>query len=87
MYAIRSYYDDIFAIQDEISAEVVDQLKLELLAGPPSAEEIDPVAYDLYLRGRHLVHSVRSEAVLDEAVELLSRSVELAPDYVRNNFV
>ena len=39
--------DDIFAIQDEISAEVVDQLKLKLLAGPPSAEEIDPVAYDL----------------------------------------
>lgn len=74
--------DDIFAIQDEISAEVVDQLKLELLAGPPSAEEIDPVAYDLYLRGRHLVHSVRTEEVLDEAVELLSRAVELAPDYV-----
>jgi len=74
--------DDIFAIQDEISAEVVDQLKLELLAGPPSAEEINPVAYDLYLRGRHLVHSVRTEEVLDEAVELLSRSVELAPEYV-----
>ncbi len=74
--------DDIFAIQDEISAEVVSQLKLELLAGPPSAEEIDPVAYDLYLRGRHLVHSIRTAEVLDEAVELLSRSVELAPDYV-----
>jgi TolB-like protein len=74
--------DDIFAIQDEISADVVDQLKLELLAGPPSAEQIDPVAYDLYLQGRHLVHSVRTEEVLDEAAELLSRSVELAPDYV-----
>jgi adenylate cyclase len=74
--------DDVFAIQDEISADVVDQLKLELLAGPPSAEEIDPVAYDLYLQGRYLVHSVRTEEILDEAVELLSRSVELAPDYV-----
>ncbi len=74
--------DDIFAIQDEISAEVVDQLKLELLAGPPRAEEIDPLAYDLYLQGRHLTHTVRTEAAFDEAVELLSRSVELAPDYV-----
>lgn len=74
--------DDIFKIQDEISAGVVGQLKLELLAGPPSAQQIDPVAYDLYLRGRHLVHSVRTEDVVDEAVELLSRSVELAPDYV-----
>jgi TolB-like protein/Flp pilus assembly protein TadD len=71
--------DDIFAIQDEVSAEVVDQLKLELLAGPPTAEQIDPVAYDLYLRGRYLTHTVGE---FDEAVDLLSRAVELAPDYV-----
>jgi len=74
--------DDIFAIQDEISVMVVDQLKIELLAGPPSAEQIDPFAYDLYLKGRHLTHTVRTEAAFDEAVELLSRAVELAPDYV-----
>lgn len=74
--------DDIFSVQDEISAKVVDQLKLELLAGPPRAEEIDPLAYDLYLRGRHLTHTVGTESAFDEAVELLSRSVELAPDYV-----
>jgi TolB-like protein/alkylhydroperoxidase family enzyme len=74
--------DDIFAIQDEISAEVVDQLKLKLLAGPPTADEIDPVAYDLYLQGRHLQHTVRDEGSFDKAVDLLSRSVELAPDYV-----
>jgi adenylate cyclase len=74
--------DNIFAIQDEISAEVVDQLKLELLAGPPTAEEISPVAYDLYLQGRHLAHTVSNEAALDEAIDLLSRSIELAPDYL-----
>jgi TolB-like protein len=74
--------DDIFAIQDEISAMVVDQLKLKLLVGPPSADEIDPVAYDLYLRGKHLVHTVRTDEAFDEAIELLSRAVELAPDYV-----
>lgn len=74
--------DDIFAIQDEISSEVVGQLKLELLAGPPSAEQIDPVAYDLYLQGRHLTHTVRTETALDEAIALLSRSVELAPGFV-----
>jgi len=74
--------DDIFAIQDEISGIVVDQLKLELLAGPPSAEEIDPVAYDLYLRGKHLTHTVRTDEAFDEAIGLLTRAVELAPDYV-----
>ena len=74
--------DDIFAIQDEISAMVVDQLKLELLAGPPSAEQIDPVAYDLYLRGKYLTHTAQVGVSTDEAVEVLSRAVELAPDYV-----
>ena len=74
--------DDIFRIQDEISEEVVRQLKIELLAGPPAAEEIDPLAYDLYLRGKHLTHTVRTEAAIDEAVDVLSRSVELAPDFV-----
>jgi TolB-like protein len=74
--------DDIFTIQDEISAEVVGALKLELLAGPPTAGEIDPVAYDLYLRGKHLTHTVSTVESIDEAVELLTRAVELAPDYV-----
>jgi len=74
--------DDIFAIQDEISAEVVDQLKLKLLAGPPTADEIDPVAYDLYLQGRNLTHTIQGEESFDKAVELLSRSVEIAPEYV-----
>jgi len=79
--------EDIFAIQDEISARVVDRLKIELLSGPPTAEDINPVAYDLYLQGRHLVHTrdrtdARTEWMLDEAVELLSRAVELEPDYV-----
>ncbi len=79
--------DDIFAIQDEISAMVVDRLKIELLAGPPTSEDINPVAYDLYLQGRHLTNTVdRTEGSaaykIDEAVELLSRAVELAPDYV-----
>ena len=79
--------DDIFAIQDEISAKVVDRLKIELLAGPPTAEGINPVAYDLYLQGRYITHTVdrtddRTRWMLDEAVELLSRAVEKEPDYV-----
>ena len=74
--------DDVFAIQDEISAIVVDELKVELLAGPPTADEIDPVAYDLYLQGRHLTHTVRTQEAFDQAVSLLSRSVEIEPDYV-----
>ena len=46
--------DDIFAIQDEIAAEVVAQLKVTLLGAAPTVEETDPEAYALFLQARHL---------------------------------
>lgn len=49
--------EDIFAIQDEISAKIVADLKLKLLDGAPKIEEIDPRAYDLYLQARYILHS------------------------------
>ena len=42
--------DDIFAIQDEIAAEVLEQLELTLLASAPTVEETDSQAYALYLQ-------------------------------------
>ncbi len=46
--------DDIFVIQDEIAADVVEQLAVRLLSDAPRVRETDPEAYALYLRARHL---------------------------------
>jgi TolB-like protein len=46
--------DDIFAIQDEISATVVAQLKITLLGEAPKTVEINSEAYALFLQARHL---------------------------------
>jgi len=46
--------DDIFAIQDEIAATVVAQLKITLLGEAPHVQETDPEAYALFLQARHL---------------------------------
>ena len=54
--------DDIFAIQDEISATVVDQLKITLLGDIPTTVEINPEAYALYLHARHLARQHTPEA-------------------------
>jgi len=47
--------DDIFAIQDEITVAIVDNLKVKLLAGEKTAlkkrSTNDPEAYSLYLKG------------------------------------
>ncbi len=47
--------DDIFAIQDEIAAAVVDSLKITLLGKEPKATETNPEAYALYLQGRYFI--------------------------------
>jgi TolB-like protein/Tfp pilus assembly protein PilF len=45
---------DIFAVQDEIAAAVVDELEIKLLGGTaPKSWPTDPDAYAHYLRGRH----------------------------------
>jgi len=46
--------DDVFAVQDEIAATVVEQLRIKLLGDVPRSRETDPEAYALYLQARHL---------------------------------
>jgi len=54
--------DDIFAIQDEIAADVVKQLKITLLRAAPKARTTDPEAYALYLQARQLGRQGIAEA-------------------------
>jgi TolB-like protein/Tfp pilus assembly protein PilF len=80
--------DDIFAIQDEISAAIGDALKIELKLGSgesgaalpsiPAASTVQ--AYEYYLKGRQLINQ-RSRNGLEEAVTALERSLELDERY------
>src|SRR6476620_7386535 len=54
--------DDIFAIQDEIAADVVKQLKVTLLGAAPKARTTDPEAYALYLQAKQLGRQNTAEA-------------------------
>jgi tetratricopeptide (TPR) repeat protein len=54
--------DDIFAIQDEIAADVVKQLKVTLLGAAPKARTTDPEAYALYLQAVELGRQATAEA-------------------------
>ena len=72
--------DDIFAIQDEIAAEVVGQLKITLLGEVAKADEIDPAAYTLFLQARHILNQYDSER-LAQAEGLLKQALQIEPDY------
>jgi hypothetical protein len=45
---------DVFAVQDEIAAAVVEELKIKLLGATLKAKTTDPRAYALFLKGREI---------------------------------
>lgn len=77
---------DIFAIQDEITKAIVDQLKVRLLPeekevfGQPPTANVE--AYTLYLRGREYFHSP-TKAFLGLARQMFVRAAELDPSFAR----
>ncbi len=77
---------DIFAVQDEITKAIVDQLKVKLLPEEKKAIEQAPTesveAYTLYLRGREYYH-IASRANHLMARQNFVRAVEIDPNYAR----
>ena len=87
--------DDVFAVQDDIAQSVVMELRRTLLdegTDSPRSDQAraevaavirgrrtNPEAYDLYLRGRHLLAS--SDDGPARAQEMFRRAVELAPTF------
>lgn len=71
---------DIFAIQEEIAAAVVAQLKVRLLGEPPRIATTHPEAYSLGLQGRYYANLGSAEGYA-KAVELLQQALAIDPDY------
>lgn len=76
--------EDIFALQDEISLAIVDNLKIELLGKEKMAfvksHTQNLEAYDLYLKGQFF-RSKRTEESLKKSVEYLEKAIEIDPSY------
>jgi TolB-like protein/Tfp pilus assembly protein PilF len=73
--------DDVFAIQDEIASNVVDELRVTLLGETPTIEETDPEAYNLYLQARHLARQGSRES-MRQAAEMYEQVLVIDSSYV-----
>jgi serine/threonine-protein kinase len=76
--------EDVFAIQDEITEKIVDQLKVKLV-GEESVPRVKPAtqnveAYTLYLKGRFYWNK-RTEEGIRKGIEYFQQAIELDPDY------
>ena len=65
--------DDIFAIQDEIAATVVDKLRITLLGDTPRSKSLKPEAYSLFLQARQLRRLQSAESLLEAERLLINR--------------
>lgn len=72
--------EDIFAIQDEITSEIVSQLKLTVLGEAQTLDETNSESYALYLQARHLRRQGSKEGI-DKAYVMLQKALNIDPDY------
>ena len=73
--------DDIFAIQDEIAAAVVGELRIKLIGEvSPQAEATDPEAYELFLQSRH-ARTRYAKETYQQAELLLTEALAIDPGY------
>jgi TolB-like protein/Tfp pilus assembly protein PilF len=73
-------FDNIFAIQDEIAADVAAQLKVTLLGEAPTVAQANPEAYSLYLQARQLRHQGTDESV-ELSITRFEQALQIDPDY------
>lgn len=78
--------EDVFVIQDEISAHIVEALRVALGAGEVIQTASHPTdnleAYEFYLRGRHFWQR-RGADNIGKAIELLEKATAADPGFAR----
>jgi len=73
--------DNVFAIQDEIGAAILVQLKAHLMDGQSAVSTpVDTRAYEFYLLARQRVYE-RTAASLQMAIDLLDEALEIDDSY------
>jgi TolB-like protein len=76
--------EDIFAIQDEISQAIVENLKVKLLKGERTKlvkhRAKNPKAYNLYMKGRFFFNQ-RKESGIRKSIEYYTQAIELDPQF------
>ena len=76
---------DVFSVQDEISLQIIDKLKIELL-GEERARAVkryteSTEAYDSYMRGMWLLNNRQTDEEWRQAILHFERAIEIDPDF------
>jgi adenylate cyclase len=76
---------DIFAVQDEVTLQIVGALKVALTPSEEARVAVvahDPAAHDAYMRGREiLARTLADRSDLEAVQRLLKKAIEIEPRY------
>ncbi len=79
-------YNDIFAIQDEISLSVADKLKIELMESERTEltrrQTFNLKAFNMYLKGRYYSLRMTKEDI-SKAIGYFEKTIEIDPKYTQ----
>jgi TolB-like protein/Tfp pilus assembly protein PilF len=80
----RGNMEDVFDIQEQVSRQIVDALKITLTPAEDQVlvkrSTLNPEAFDCYLRGRDFLYRRTKKNVL-LAIQLFQKAIELDPRY------
>lgn len=75
---------DVLALQSEVARAIADGIRIQLSPAEKTrlsgSRPVDPVAYEAFLKGRHLWYK-RSPDALKRGVECLQQAIDLDPTY------
>jgi TolB-like protein/Tfp pilus assembly protein PilF len=75
---------DVLSLQSDVARTIADEIQVQLSpqekSGLARSHQIDPAAYEAYLKGRHFWYR-RSPDALTRAVELLQQAIRLDPSH------
>jgi adenylate cyclase len=75
-------FENVFAIQDDVAAQVVDELKVNIMGAVPVVDEVNPEAYKLQMQAHFLMRQVDPDDTYKIA-DLLERAVAIDPGYFK----
>ena len=71
---------DIFALQDEIAARTVDNLRVTMLGEAPRARVTDPAAFNAFLTASYF-YGQRSPEAYENTLEHVEQSIAIDPEF------
>lgn len=83
LYWSESYnqkLENIFALQDEIASDIVNQLRVKLTGAMPMAYATNPEAYRLFLQGTYLT-GLLDNTKNDQAESMFRQALQIDPAY------